>query len=257
MSTAALLLETWPQVPATVQELVNCTIAGHGVRLTVDPRLFRPTLTTSILTEGLRDDDIRGRRVLDLGCGVDPIAIGLALAGAGRVDATDIMPEAVRVAARNAHLNGVGRKITFHSGDLFAPVDGMKFDIIVDDVSGVSEEVARLSHWFPPGVPTGGIDGTSKTIAMLEQAKRFLEPDGYLLFPVLTLSRHREIVEAARRAFGKGLAQVAERMIPFNPELKLHLEHLRELRRDGLIDFDEVRSRAFWTLRIFKASAAG
>jgi methylase of polypeptide subunit release factors len=232
-------------------------VAGHLTRLTVDPRLFRPTLTTSILTESLHDRDVRGRTVLDLGCGVGPIAIGLALAGADHVYATDIMPDAIGVAARNARLNGVAGRITLRSGNLFEPVEGIEFDIIVDDVSGVAEDVARLSRWFPPNVPSGGVDGTSNTISMLRQARRYLKPGGHLLFPVLSLSRHQEIVSAARSEFGAGLVQITERKIPFNPELKLHLPRLRGLREQGLIDFDEVRSRPFWTLKVFKAMTGG
>ena len=257
MTSTALSVNVWSPVSPIVHELTNCTVAGHLTRLTVDSRLFRPTLTTSILTESIRDQDVRGRTVLDLGCGIGPIAIGLALAGAEHVYATDIMREAISVAARNAQLNGVAERITLRSGNLFEPVEGMKFDIIVDDVSGVAEEVARLSRWFPPGVPAGGIDGTANTISMLRQARRYLKPDGYLLFPVLSLSRHEEIVATARSEFGAGLVQVTERKIPFNQELRAHLAHLRELRERGLIDFDDVRSRACWTLQVFKAMTGG
>lgn len=248
-------VEVWPVTSPEVYEFTNCTVVGHFARLMVDSHLFRPTLTTSILTESIRDDDVRGRTVLDLGCGIGPIAIGLALAGAERVYATDIMPAAIGVAARNARLNGVAERITLRSGDLFEPVADLRFDLIVDDVSGVAEEVARLSSWFPPEVPSGGIDGAASTIAMLRQAKGHLTRGGCLLFPVLSLSRHREIVAAARSEFGDGLVQVTERKIPFNPELKAHLPHLRELRERGLIDFDEVRSRPVWTLQVFRATS--
>lgn len=257
MTSAALSIDVSTNTVSRVHEFANCTVAGHLTRLIVDARLFRPTLTTSILTESISDEDVRGRTVLDLGCGVGPIAIGLALAGAHHVYATDIMPEACTIAARNARLNGVARQITFLSGNLFEPVEGLKFDIIVDDVSGVAEDVARLSSWFPPGVPSGGIDGTSNTVAMLQQARRFLNPSGYLQFPVLSLCRCGEIVEAARHEFGSSLVQLTERKIPFNHELKLHLSHLRELRHEGLIDFDEVRSRPFWTLQVFRAMVGG
>ncbi|MGH8802476.1 MAG: 50S ribosomal protein L11 methyltransferase, partial [Casimicrobiaceae bacterium] len=152
MTSAALSIDVSTNTVSRVRDFANCTVAGHLTRLIVDARLFRPTLTTSILTEGIGDEDVRGRTVLDLGCGVGPIAIGLALAGAHHVYATDIMPEACTIAARNARLNGVARQITFLSGNLFQPVEGLKFDIIVDDVSGVAEDVARLSSWFPPGV---------------------------------------------------------------------------------------------------------
>ena len=38
---------------------------------------------------------------------------------------------------------------------------GYKFDIIVDDISGISEEVAKLSKWFENVPCNAGIDGTA------------------------------------------------------------------------------------------------
>jgi len=74
--------------------------------------------------------------VLDLGCGSGPIAIALALSGAQHVYATDLMPRACELAISNVELNHVQKIVTVLQGDLFEPVNQMKFDIIVDDVSG-------------------------------------------------------------------------------------------------------------------------
>jgi len=49
---------------------------------------------------------LRGRRTLELGCGLGLPSIAAALAG-GRVLATDWSPDAVRATAANAELNGV------------------------------------------------------------------------------------------------------------------------------------------------------
>ena len=45
--------------------------------------------------------------------------------------ATDINPKAINYAHFNAILNGVEEKMDFRVGDLFAPVKGMKFDLII------------------------------------------------------------------------------------------------------------------------------
>lgn len=50
---------------------------------------------------------LRGRRVVELGCGLGLPSVAAALAGAATVLATDWSPEAVAAAARNAALNGV------------------------------------------------------------------------------------------------------------------------------------------------------
>jgi methylase of polypeptide subunit release factors len=152
----------------------HCEVMGRDIRLHRDAHVFTPTLTTSFLTEQVDPHKLKGSSVLDLGCGLGPIAIGLALGGARRVYAVDLMPEACELARRNVHLNGVKDKVTVLQGDLFEPVSGQKFDLIVDDVSGVAEEVARISSWFPRAVPSGGADGTSHTIRMLTQSPKLL-----------------------------------------------------------------------------------
>jgi SAM-dependent methyltransferase len=243
------------QIQAMPTEIIHCDVAGKKVLLSVDPHLFRPTLTTTLLTEHLSNEDIENRTVLDLGCGIGPIAIGLALAGAAHVYATDIMPQACERALANAKLNHIADKISFIAGNLFEPVQSLAFDVIVDDVSGVAEDVARLSAWFPPGVPSGGEDGTTQTVNVLVQAMGYLKPGGYLLFPVLSLSRRSRILEVARGLYGDRLTLVTSKRIPFNPELKKNIHRLEVLRDEGLIEFDQVRSRPFWTLEIYKAAA--
>lgn len=56
--------------------------------------------------------DLRGRRVLDLGCGQGETSVWLALQGA-RVDAIDIAPRMIEVAAALAARHGVAERITF------------------------------------------------------------------------------------------------------------------------------------------------
>ena len=228
---------------------------GHHIRLHQDPEVFTPTLTTSFLTDQVDKDRLVGGAVLDLGCGVGPIAIALAMSGARSVHAVDLMPRACELAARNAESNGVGDRVKVLCGDLFEPVAGMKFDVIVDDVSGVADEVARFSSWFPERVPTGGPDGTAHTIRMVRESVDYLRPGGYLLFPVLSLSTAANLLETAARTYGSRLQKVASKLVPFNVELKRHLEALKRLQRSGIVDFVQIRSRYFWTLDIYRASA--
>jgi HemK-like putative methylase len=237
-------------------QYLQCAVMGHDIRLHRDATVFAPTLTTSFLTDQVDREMLRGSAVLDMGCGSGPIAIALALSGARSVHAVDLMPSACALARRNAALNGVGDRITVLQGDLFKPVTGHRFDLIVDDVSGIADEVARVSSWFPNTVPSGGPDGTSHTVRMLRESPAHLAPGGVLLFPVLSLSRHARVVEAAREVYGERLRKVATRQVPFNHELKSHLPALERLRSAGVIDFAQARSRHFWTLDIFQALAA-
>ena len=228
---------------------------GHRVRLYHDPDVFKPTLTTAFLTDQVDKTRLPGSTVLDLGCGAGPIAIALAMSGAKSTYAVDLMPRACELAARNAVLNNVADRVNVLSGDLFEPVAGTKFDVIVDDVSGVADEVARFSSWFPWPVPSGGPDGTSHTVRMLKQSRDFLRPGGYIVFPVLSLSRFRNVLETAASIYGAGLQKVASKLVPFNAELKGQLSALTRLQRSGVVEFVQIRSRYFWTLEIYRGSA--
>jgi SAM-dependent methyltransferase len=68
-------------------------------------------------------------RALDLGCGAGALAIALSKPAA-EVVATDINPRAIELARFNAALNGI-TNIDFRVGDLFEPLAGDTFDVIV------------------------------------------------------------------------------------------------------------------------------
>jgi len=78
---------------------------------------------------------------LDLGCGNGVIALLLA-GGARRVVATDANPRAVALARFNAALNGIAN-VELLEGDLWAPLDGRRFDLVVSQPP---------FHACPPGV---------------------------------------------------------------------------------------------------------
>jgi len=69
------------------------------------------------------------RRALDLGCGGGVQAF-LASRHAERVVGVDLNPRALGFARFNARLNGIDN-VAWHEGDLFAPVSGERFDLVV------------------------------------------------------------------------------------------------------------------------------
>lgn len=68
-------------------------------------------------------DRVRGRRVVDFGCGSGIVAIAAALAGAREVIACDIDPLALAATARNARLNGVHLHLAPDFDAIEGPVD--------------------------------------------------------------------------------------------------------------------------------------
>jgi release factor glutamine methyltransferase len=104
----------------------------EGIQLVVLPDVFNPKLLRSgeFLVQQLRREDLLpvGARVLDLGCGSGAVGVAAARRGS-TVVASDINPSAVRCTRINAQLNGV--ELEVRQGDLFEPVAGEQFDVVV------------------------------------------------------------------------------------------------------------------------------
>ncbi len=106
-----------------------------GLRLYILRGVFDPRIhfTSALLAEYLsRPGVVRpGSSVLDLGTGSGVLAIAAARSGAGRVIATDVDPQAVLCARQNTYLYALGGHVHVRQGDLFAPVRGEHFNLIV------------------------------------------------------------------------------------------------------------------------------
>jgi release factor glutamine methyltransferase len=105
----------------------------HGVPILVIPSVFNPKVprTGAFLAAQLDARRVHAdAEVLDIGTGSGVCAI-FAARHARRVIAVDINPAAVRCAGINVRLNDLEHSIEVRHGDLFAPVAGERFDLIV------------------------------------------------------------------------------------------------------------------------------
>jgi len=105
----------------------------EGVKVLVCPGVFDPVIgrTTGFFMGHMLVP--RGAQVLELGTGSGAIAAAAALhvGREGRVVATDVNPLAVRCARGTVRLNGVEGRVEVLLGDLFEPVVGRQFDVIL------------------------------------------------------------------------------------------------------------------------------
>jgi HemK-related putative methylase len=105
----------------------------HGTPLLVMPSVFNPkgTRAGAFLAARLDSRLVRAdAEVLDMGTGSGVCAV-FAARHARRVVAVDINPVAARCAGINARLNHLEHRIEVRHGDLFAPVAGERFDLIL------------------------------------------------------------------------------------------------------------------------------
>jgi methylase of polypeptide subunit release factors len=227
----------------------------QGLVVATSAEVFYPTSTTSLLLSTVRKfADPAAATALDLGCGCGIVAVALAklILPKAAIHASDIGAAAVKLVRRNAEANRLA--IECRCGSLFEPWAGMKFDLIVDDVAGISEPIARRSQWYPPHIDSdAGDDGARWIVSILSQAPEFLTPQGQIFFPVLTLSNEALIMEAAHRHFTK-VELLAEQWYPFGNDLLAHLNLIEDLAARGLISIKKKGSRWLWATKIYLAT---
>lgn len=106
-----------------------------GRRFAVWPGVFNPVVfrTGRFLAEFVATSPVleplgEARTALDVGTGCGVLGIAAALRGY-QVTAIDVVPEAVSCARANALLNRIPVEVL--AGDLFAPVQGRRFDLVL------------------------------------------------------------------------------------------------------------------------------
>jgi ribosomal protein L11 methyltransferase len=89
--------------------------APDAVNLKLDPGLAFGTgthETTSLCLAWLDGAELKGRQVLDFGCGSGVLAIAALLLGAERATGCDLDPQALLASRDNAEVNGVAHQLT-------------------------------------------------------------------------------------------------------------------------------------------------
>ncbi|MCP1836028.1 MULTISPECIES: 50S ribosomal protein L3 N(5)-glutamine methyltransferase [Bradyrhizobium] len=138
-------------------------------------------------------------RVLDLCTGSGCLAILAARHFPNAaVDAVDISKDALEVAARNVADHGLDGRLTLHRGDLFKPLGGSRYDLIISNPPYVDAEgmaaLPRECRAEPKIAFDGGADGLDIVRRLLDEARQHLTPQGGLLCEI---GRGRDNLEAA------------------------------------------------------------
>jgi ribosomal protein L3 glutamine methyltransferase len=137
-------------------------------------------------------------RVLDLCTGSGALAVLAAMQFPNAaVDAVDITADALAVAARNVAEHGLDDRVALLHGDLFAPVAGERYDLIITnppyvDAAGMAALPPEFRH-EPALALDGGADGIAIVARIIEEAGRHLTENGGLLCEV---GRGRPVLEA-------------------------------------------------------------
>ena len=179
-----------------------------GLPFDIDERAIVPR---SFLGEIFTDETFAGeefslipdegsvRNVLDLCTGSGCLAILAAMRfPAAKIDAVELSKGAFELAKQNVARHRLAKRVRVLNGDLFVPVKGKRYDLIITNPPYVDD---RGMKGLPPECrhePTmafdGGADGLSIVHRIIGEAPKHLTEDGGLLCEI---GRGREVLERA------------------------------------------------------------
>ena len=154
-----------------------------GFTFEVNENVLIPRADTEILVE----EALKHAKgdVLELCTGSGAICVSMAKLCKSKLTATDISPEALKLASKNAEKNGVN--INFIESDLFNNVCG-KYDLIVanppyietDVIETLDEQVKKE----PRIALDGGRDGLNFYRRISKEAWKFMKPNAFLCMEI-------------------------------------------------------------------------
>jgi methylase of polypeptide subunit release factors len=151
-----------------------------GFRLTVPPTVFHPKvfLTSRYFAGFIGSLDLRGKTVAEVGCGSGILSLAAARAGAERVVAIDINPNAALAATINGRDNGLPQVRGVCSNLMSGLQPGALFDVIITSPPSFPGEPRDLADRAWHAGP-----GYRDIAALFDQARERLAPGGvvYLL----------------------------------------------------------------------------
>lgn len=101
------------------------------------------------------------------------------------VDAVDLSPHALAVARRNVEEHGLEGRVNLHQGDLFAPVKGNRYDLIITnppyvDADGMTGMPPEFDH-EPVMALAAGDDGLDIVRRIMDDGKDYLNDQAGML----------------------------------------------------------------------------
>lgn len=208
---------------------------------------LRPSEYTAALIKALqaRPECVKGARVLEIGSGSGVVLAALGAMGASALCGVDIEQEAVDASSRLLEALDLDATAEVHRGDMWLPVAGRHFDLIVANLPHFPMEpvpvAGRLPTWS-----SGGADGRWLLDPFLEGLPVHLAPGGRAFLShnaFVGIERSRTI------ATGHGLSfAVVQTMLVYIAEEKLMrmtprvlaAEQGRSLHRYGPYTFGEM-----------------
>lgn len=224
----------------------------RSLKIEVSGDVFYPTKTSTVILDYLSRAGVSYERALDLGCGAGIVALFMAKEKISeQVFASDVCNSAVRDTRRNAE--NLGLTVNTKVCSLLDGWVDTRFDLIVNDVSGISAELAKLTPWFKDKVSCAtGEDGVDLTMKIIENVSDHLNENGTFMTPLLGLSNYQRALTRLNERF-RSVELVAEREFVLPAEIGEQTGKLKQLIERNSIEVRKKFGLYTWPMRLYIA----
>ncbi len=215
----------------------------------INKKIFEPNLTTMMLIDTAKKIIKKNDKVLDLGCGSGVIGCYLYKKKIIKyIYGSDISKSAVNCARYNS--KKLTKNYDIRLSNSFSNWRNEKFELIINDISGISSQINNISKWFKHAPNNSGSDGTKFTINLLKKYKEKQFHNAGLIFPVLGLSNREKIINFLKKN-DLNYEILNKKEWPLPKDLVKHRNFLKKLKREKKINYTEKFSILFTTTEIF------
>lgn len=170
-----ILIKTEPQK-------YNMKFYYKDITLEVPDSVYFPEEDSELMAEAIESVEIKGKKVLEIGCGSGFLSILMSSLGAV-VDAVDKNPKAIETAKQNSK----SKDIRFFHSDLFSNIRGW-YDIIVFNPPYLPDDSTDIRY-------SGGPSGRETIIKFVKDARKFLTKNGFILLLISSLTDEKEVLD--------------------------------------------------------------
>lgn len=216
---------------------------------------FKPNATTELLLNACRmeiESNSEIQSCCDLGTGSGYILLKLAekfqeLTFYG----SDIHEPSIIMARHSSRLRNL--PIDFRHGNLFEPWKDRLFDLVINDVSGISEKLSLLGGWFKDIPCETGLFGTNLSARVFSNAKHYLTPRGVFVTPFLSLSSKSKFMDELKSNF-RHVQLLDRKFFPLPTMNDEEKETVLQLADQNIIEIKNSLGLLFFYVEIYRCS---
>ena len=213
--------------------------------------IFKPTSTTAYLLKAALESSDPFNTVLDLGCGWGILGLEIAIQAGMKSDLylSDLSSNAVNATISNLinlEINGVAKL-----GSLFEPWVNCRFDLIVADVSGISELIPFRSKWFDKIPSSSGRDGLALTSRVIKEAPMHMYQNSCLIMPLISLSDTKKALNMMKMSF-ESVEEISSNNWKIEISDLKQKKTLYSLKKQEIVDFEHLDDVFYFNTKIYK-----